>query len=80
MIDPVRDWLQIARRRDIATRAFKVAIVVGTLLTLINQGNLLLTGMVTPEVLVKILLTYCVPYCVSTYAGVEVVRDRERQS
>ena len=76
----MREWLQIAGRRDIATRALKVALVVGTALTLINQGNLLLAGAVTPGVLVKILLTYCVPYCVSTYVGVAAVRERDKGS
>lgn len=73
----MRDWLQIARRRDIATRALKVALIVGTVLAAINQGDLLLAGELSPGVLAKILLTYCVPYCVSTYAGVEAVRSQQ---
>jgi hypothetical protein len=76
----VRDWLQIALRPAIITRALKVAVIVGTALTIINQGNLLLAGILTPDPAIKILLTYCVPYCVSTYAGVAAVRDRLRES
>ena len=47
-------------------RALKVSGVVGTLLVLINQGDLLLAGMAPP--LWKILLTYLVPYSVSSYS------------
>ena len=48
-------------------RALKVALVVGTLLIAINQGDQVLAGTVPP--LWKILLTYLVPYLVSSYAG-----------
>lgn len=49
-------------------RSFWVAIVVGTILNLINQGDALL-GMM-PLNWTKILLTYFVPYAVSTYGAV----------
>jgi len=49
-------------------RSFVVALVVGTILNLINQGDALVTGMSID--VVKLLLTYLVPYCVSTYGAV----------
>jgi hypothetical protein len=49
-------------------RAFAVALVVGTILNLINQGGALLAG--GPVDLAKLLLNYIVPYCVSTYGAV----------
>ena len=49
-------------------RSFTVAIIVGTILNLINQGDALFTG--APLDLVKLMLTYLVPYCVSTYGAV----------
>src|SRR5579863_6179052 len=49
-------------------RSFVVALIVGTILNLINQGDALVTGM--PIDVVKLLLTYLVPYCVSTYGAV----------
>ena len=64
----------MAARRDIVTRALKVGALVGTILVAINQGDVLLQGHITAEVAAKILLTYCVPYSVSTYASVEAVR------
>lgn len=47
-------------------RALKVSAVVGTILTLINQGDILAAGTLPP--LWKVCLTYLVPYCVSSYS------------
>lgn len=47
-------------------RALKVGLFVGTVLVLINQGDSLIRGELPP--IWKILLTYCVPYCVSSYS------------
>jgi hypothetical protein len=44
--------------------------VVGTALNLINQGDALFGGL--PVNWFKIILTYCVPYAVSTYGAVSV--------
>ena len=53
-----------ARRR----RSLRVALLVGTVLTLINQGDVIFsTGAVD---WLKCLLTYVVPYIVSTYGAV----------
>jgi len=49
-------------------RSFIVALIVGTILNLINQGDAMLADM--PLDLAKLLLTYLVPYCVSTYGAV----------
>ena len=48
--------------------SLRVALVVGTVLNLINQSDAFLTG--APLVWWKIALTYAVPYCVSTYGAV----------
>jgi len=47
-------------------RSLVVALIVGTVLNLINQGDAMLSGI--PIDLAKLLLTYLVPYFVSTYA------------
>jgi hypothetical protein len=49
-------------------RSFYVAIVVGTILNLINQGDALFGAV--PVNWFKIALTYCVPYLVCTYGAV----------
>ena len=52
----------------IPLRSFYVALAVGTILNLINQGDTLFGA--TPINWVKIVLTYLVPYAVSTYGAV----------
>ncbi|MGD9924437.1 MAG: nitrate/nitrite transporter NrtS [Pseudorhodoplanes sp.] len=52
----------------IPLRSFYVAVVVGTILNLINQGDALL-GYADVS-WVKLLMTYCVPYLVATYGAV----------
>jgi hypothetical protein len=52
----------------IPRRSLWVAIVVGTILNLINQGDALLGGATIN--IAKLLLTYAVPYCVATYGAV----------
>ncbi len=47
-------------------RALKVCGIVGSILMLINQGDLIFLGSFPP--LWKVLLTYMVPYCVSSYS------------
>jgi hypothetical protein len=58
-------------------RALQVAAVVGTILFAINQLNVVLTGGVTPFVVLKIALTYLVPFLVSTYSALEINRIRK---
>lgn len=50
-------------------RALKVAIIIGTILILINQGDQIWAGNMPP--FWKILLTYLVPYLVSSYSGAQ---------
>jgi hypothetical protein len=59
---PVRDIRRCTRR------SLYVALIVGTVLNLINQGDALL-GMASINWL-KLILTYCVPYAVCTYGAV----------
>jgi len=60
----------ITERGTVATSA-KVALVVGSILALINYGDrILLRYDMAPLDWLKLALTYCVPYCVSTYGAV----------
>jgi hypothetical protein len=51
-------------------RSLAVAAVVGTLLILINQGNVILAGNAPDSLAWKIPLTYTVPYCVATFGAI----------
>lgn len=57
-------------------RALRVAAVVGIVLFAINQLDVVLRGELTLVVAAKILLTFAVPYAVSTYSALQVNRVR----
>jgi hypothetical protein len=65
------DWLKLALRRDIVSRSVRVGLVVGTLLAVINHGDRLLSADIDMTMLWKIILSYLVPYSVSTWASVQ---------
>jgi Mg/Co/Ni transporter MgtE len=60
--------LSLALSNGVPRRAFLTALVVGTVLGLINQGDVMLAGQ--PPNLVKVALNYLVPYLVATYGAV----------
>jgi hypothetical protein len=59
-------------------RSLMAALVVGTILNLINQGDALFGG--RPLDWLKLGLTYIVPYCVATYGAVAFRLDAIRRS
>ena len=62
--------LRLALSSGVQRRSFYAALVVGTILNLINQGDALWSdGSVN---LLKLVLTYLVPYCVATYGAISV--------
>jgi len=50
-------------------RSLIASVVVGTVLTLLNQGDTLLSGHWSNALYWKIPLTYCVPFIVATYGA-----------
>ncbi|HZU06634.1 MAG TPA: nitrate/nitrite transporter NrtS [Chloroflexota bacterium] len=70
------------RHRPLVLNGLKTAALVGTVLTLINQGDVLLQNSITIGVLAKIALTYLVPYLVSTSGALAAtcVRSAEHLS
>lgn len=72
-------WLKIALRRDVVRRSVKVASLVGTILALINYWDRFFPYTLDATAYTKIALTYCVPYCVSTYASVSATLARMQQ-
>lgn len=73
MQSPSTRYLQAWFARPTLIRAVKVSTLVGTLLLVINQGDLVLSGMVPPPW--KVLLTYIVPYAVSSWSSVAALRQ-----
>lgn len=64
MMNPV---LRQVLARPLLHRNLLVALVVGTVLNLINQGDAILSG--GSVSLTKFALTYCVPFCVASYGS-----------
>lgn len=67
MADGSAGFLSIWFRRSTVKRAVVVGLVVGTLLCLINQWQAIVLGVVPVDWL-KVVLTYFVPYAVSSYS------------
>ena len=57
-------------------RSLIIAIIVGTILTMINQGNLIVQGDVSVALAWKVPLTFAVPYCVATTGAILNVRSK----
>ncbi len=66
-------FMQVLFHPTAVRRAIKVALLIGTLLILINQADILLAGTLPP--LWKIILTYLVPYGVSSYSTAALLRE-----
>ena len=61
----VREAIAYCLRRDHLRRTLRIALVVGAILTLINQGNVIVAGDATTLTWVKTGLNFCVPFIVS---------------
>jgi hypothetical protein len=70
----LRCWRHGVSYGPVLRRAVRVALVVGTLIFLINQADVVLSGHLTRLVAVKIGLTYLVPFSVSTYSALALNR------
>ncbi|MFB3041157.1 MAG: nitrate/nitrite transporter NrtS [Candidatus Poribacteria bacterium] len=69
----MKRWLRTAMSRDVAFRALRVSILVGTILIAINYTDRLIGSQCTQIDYLKMGLTYVVPYCVSTHASVSIL-------
>ena len=56
-------------QRTLIRRSILTALVVGTILTGINQGTVLFSDHVPAALAWKVPLTYCVPFCVATFSA-----------
>ncbi len=70
------DWLETARQRKVVIRALSMAVVVGPILIAINHSDAILRGDISLARLGRMLLTFVVPYTVSTISSVAAIRER----
>ena len=61
------DFFQLAFGDGTPKKALMTAIVVGTILTMINHGDVIIEGGSLNTL--KVFLTYCVPFCVTTWGA-----------
>jgi hypothetical protein len=66
----MKEFIAAATEKGTVATSAKVAFVVGTILALINYGDRIFFRCDMHAVdWMKIAVTYCVPYCVSTYSA-----------
>ncbi len=61
----VRDALRVVVQREHLRRTVRIALIVGLILTAINQADVILGGDATAATWIKTALNFCVPFIVS---------------
>jgi len=69
------DWLKLCTAPCVIRRALLTALVVGLILTAINYGDAILTGQLSQAQALRMVLTFFVPYCVSTYSSASAIQN-----
>ena len=75
----MREFLKLCFARSVVRRAGVTALVVGTILILINHGDALLNGQMDTSRLSKIILTALVPYLVSTVSSASSILSMRKE-
>ena len=70
-----KTWTQVAFSATVRRRAFKVALIVGSILLAINHGDALLKGEISLARLLRMILTVIVPYIVSTVSSTGAILE-----
>ena len=64
--------------KSVVSRAVKVALIVGAILAFINHGGVILSGSITLECWIKMLLTCLVPYIVSSVTATLNIMEQNK--
>jgi hypothetical protein len=72
----LRCWRHVLPHPAVWKRSLITALIVGTILTAINQGNFIVHSGFSHQILLKMALTSCVPFCVSTSGALGAARIR----
>ena len=73
-----RDLWESARRPPVFRRCLQIAVTVGTLLSLVNQGDLLVRGEVDLVAALRIAANYMIPFVVSNLGAMTSLPPRPR--
>ena len=72
-------WLELSLSKSVVVRSALTAVVVGMILVTINYGDVILQGTLTRSQGFRIILTFFVPYCVSTYSSVSAILNMQSE-
>jgi len=70
-------FMKVAMQAEVFRTAVKVALVVGTILALINHSSAIFNLTLSAQNIFQIILSYFVPYGVSTYSSVKTILKDE---
>ena len=73
----LRTIVMYCTERDTLLRSIKTALVIGTILAVLNHRQDLLAGQFSPRWVIPMGLTYLVPFAVATYGQVQGKRQRD---
>lgn len=73
-----RSFIAYCTEPDTLLRSIKTALIVGTILVLINHGSEVLSGQFAWNWAIPALVTYLVPFSVPTYGQAQGKRQRDR--
>ncbi|MEO8970837.1 MAG: nitrate/nitrite transporter NrtS [Ktedonobacteraceae bacterium] len=71
-------FLKYTFEGDTLSRSIKTALVVGSILGAINHGQDILSGQLSWHWIIPLLVTYLVPFSVTTFGQVQGKRQRDR--
>ncbi len=74
MYQPIRTFFNHAFSPPILPNSMKIALVVGSILNAINQGERFFTG--NDLLWTSLLLNYLVPFCVASYSAARLAMHR----
>ena len=57
------------------SRALLTALLIGTMLNIINSYDVFMEGKLTSRDIMKIMLTYVTPFCASLYSSMKAVKQ-----
>ena len=78
MRSKMSEYITLALRPEVFRTAVKISLVVGTILALINHSPEIFQFSLSRQDIFQILLTYLVPYGVSTYSSVKLILNDEQ--
>ena len=73
----MKEWFKLAFSFKVLRRALLTAVIVGTVLVVINYGDAILKGQIDQVRLFRMGLTVVVPYLVSTVSSVATLRSMQ---